>query len=106
MGLESMIEDDARVYMESLGGVLMKWVSPGNKGVPDRIACHPNCGVFVMEFKAPKRTLRKNQNSMCDKLAGAGMRVYANVSNIKKAREIIEDEVNRTGPRHVIVSGL
>lgn len=114
MGLETMIEGDARDYMISLGGVLMKWVSPGNNGVPDRIAAHPNCGPFLIEFKAPGKKLRADQREMCTLLAQKGFRIYAGVDwegirSIKVAHEIIDDEVLRVLPmkrRHPIVSGL
>lgn len=92
--LEAMIEKDAKEFAEGLGGVCMKWVSPGNVGVPDRILSFAHSGPFFMEFKAPGKRLRANQKAMCVKLARKGFRVYINVDSIKKAREIIEDEAS------------
>lgn len=114
MGLETIIEKDARDYIVELGGVLLKWVSPGNKGVPDRIAGHPNTTPFYIEFKAPGERLKPHQREMCTHLAGRGFRIYAGVdwrgvNSILMAREIIDDEVLRVPPshrRHPIVSGL
>ena len=114
MGLETIIEKDARDYMRDLGGCSLKWVSPGNNGVPDRILSHINCGAFLIEFKAPGKKLRPDQILMCEELASKGFRIYAGydwrgVNSTKMAREIIDDEVLRvphTHRRHPIVSGL
>lgn len=111
MGLEVIIEQDARDYAKSLHGLLLKWVSPGNNGVPDRIVTHINCGPFLMEFKAPEKRLNPTQIEMSEALAAAGFRVYAGydwwgVNSIKMAREIIYDEIHGRPRRHPIVSGL
>ena len=111
MGLETVIEADARDYIRALGGDLFKWVSPGNKGVPDRIAAHANCGPFLIEFKAPTKKLDPHQREKCTELAALGFRIYAGenwegVRSIKTAREIIHDEVRGCPRRHSIVSGL
>lgn len=114
MGLEAIIEKDAREYIKSLGGVLLKWVSPGNKGVPDRVAGHPNTTPFYIEFKSPGEKLKPHQRETCTHLAAHGFRIYAGenwegVNSIRTAREIIDDEVLRVPPshrRHSIVSGL
>lgn len=103
MGLEVFIEDDARKYVEKLGGVMRKWVSPGTKGVPDRIVSYFVCGPFAMEFKAPGEKLKPHQQSECKILAANGWRVYAGndwwgVNSIKMAHEIIDDEFNGVHP--------
>ena len=94
MALESMIEKEARLYAESLGGVLLKFTSPGHKGVPDRLASNFVSGPFLMELKAPTKKLEEHQAEVCGRLAQHGMRIYINVSSIKKAKEIIYDEFN------------
>lgn len=35
-----------------MGGKCLKWVSPGNDGVPDRIVIVPGIGVHFVELKA------------------------------------------------------
>lgn len=101
MGLEAIIEADARRYMLARGGVLLKWVSPGCRGVPDRIASHAKSGPFFLEFKAPGKKLTPEQRSTCTGLAEKGCRVYANVASIMMAREVIDDEIaGRPGARH------
>lgn len=107
MGIETTIEKDAREYIEARGGKSRKWVSPGNKGVPDRILSHPNTGPFAIEFKAPGKNLEPHQRNTCNELAREGWRVYAPVATIRAAREIIDDEIARTpGARHPYMDGL
>ena len=93
MAVEAMIEKAAREHMMSLGGVCLKFVSPGHAGVPDRILSHPRCGPFFMEFKAPGKKLSPLQVQVCEALREAGMRVYGPVSSISDAKRIIDDEV-------------
>lgn len=94
MGLEKMVEDDARKDILQRGGGYCKFVSPGRKGVPDDALSHPNCGPWLMEFKAPLKKSSKLQRDVQQELANEGWTVYRDVSNIKKSREIIEDMVN------------
>ena len=97
MALESMIEKDAREFMEAKGGMCLKFVSPNNNGVPDRVLSHPNCGPFWCEFKSPTKKMEPHQENVAKQMAKAGFRVYRNVSNIRKAREIIHDEIAGLG---------
>lgn len=116
MGIESVIEKDAREYIESRGGNSRKWVSPGNAGVPDRILSHPRTGPFAVEYKPPGDALKPHQQQTCIQLAREGWRVYAGrvaggkyrgVNSIHMAREIIDDEIAGTpGRRHPYLDGL
>lgn len=56
MAYEAKLEEWCRGAATKAGGYLLKWVSPGNKGVPDRILLMPGYVVFI-EFKAPKKNL-------------------------------------------------
>jgi hypothetical protein len=49
--MEKHIEMRSRKYVESKGGKLYKWVSPGNNGMPDRILILPFRPVVFIEFK-------------------------------------------------------
>lgn len=53
MAAESKLELECRQFAEHQGYRLMKWVSPGVRGVPDRILLGPNAFVMFLEFKAP-----------------------------------------------------
>lgn len=59
--MESDLEHRARAHVESLGGRLPKWVSPGNKGVHDRILLMPSLPVAFIEFKWRRGRVRPEQ---------------------------------------------
>lgn len=48
---ERDIESGLRRQVEKMGGKFMKFTSPGNKGVPDRIAILPGGRVWFVELK-------------------------------------------------------
>lgn len=49
--VEKDIERYVRIEVEKMGGEMMKWVSPGNRGVPDRIILLPGGLIMFAEFK-------------------------------------------------------
>lgn len=97
-GLESKLEKDLRLYMESLGGMFPKSTSPGKKGWPDRNPSHPMCGPFYMELKAPGKAATELQMEVAEEMAGFGYRVYTSVHQFRIGKEIIDDEVNCVPP--------
>lgn len=103
MGLEHVIEKDAVAYLAARGGKMIKLVSPGYTGVPDRACSHPRTRPWLMELKHPTKTARRRQEIVAQELADAGWRVYLDVDTIKKAREIIDDEIAGATPRHEYV---
>lgn len=50
MAYEADLEKWCREQATKAGGYLLKWVSPGNRGVPDRILLMPRYVAFL-EFK-------------------------------------------------------
>lgn len=52
--LEKQIEDYIRRKVEYTGGKFLKWVSPGNDGVPDRIAIFPDGKIWFVELKTKR----------------------------------------------------
>lgn len=64
---ESKIEKYLNTSIEKLGGLSLKFVSPGNSGVPDRIVLFKHQVVFV-ELKAPKKKPRPLQVHMFRKI--------------------------------------
>ena len=52
--LERAIENKLKKQIEKRGGIFFKFVSPGNKGVPDRIAILPDGRLYFIELKRPK----------------------------------------------------
>ncbi len=58
---ESYIEAWLRRQIEELGGKFYKWTSPGNDGVPDRIAILPGGKIYLVELKTKKGKLSEIQ---------------------------------------------
>lgn len=50
---ESKLEAACRKVVLNYGGRMPKWVSPGNRGVPDRIIMLPGGYAVYVEFKKP-----------------------------------------------------
>lgn len=51
--LEKELEAKLVKGVQGLGGYCLKWVSPGNRGVPDRIVLLPGGRVVFVEMKRP-----------------------------------------------------
>lgn len=58
---ESALERQLVRAVESIGGEAPKWVSPGNRGVPDRLVILPNGRTVYVEMKAPGKPLEPLQ---------------------------------------------
>lgn len=52
--LERELEARLTRRVKSAGGLCLKWNSPGNAGVPDRIVLLPGGRVIFVEMKRPK----------------------------------------------------
>ena len=64
--------------IKARGGLCLKWVCPGQRGVPDRIVVMPGGRVWFVELKAPRGTLRpwqKRFHKAMEKVGGAGLTV-------------------------------
>lgn len=53
--LEKRIEAKFREKIKSLGGRALKFISPGNAGVPDRLVILPGNKIGFAELKRPRR---------------------------------------------------
>ena len=58
-----------------LHGWALKFVSPGQNGVPDRIVLVPMGRIYFVETKAPGKKLRKLQEWVCGLIKGLGFAV-------------------------------
>ncbi len=54
--LERDLERKLTLEVKRLGGMCLKWVCPGNRGVPDRIVLLPGGRAFFIELKRPGRS--------------------------------------------------
>lgn len=75
---ESAFEKKLCDYIKSLGGKAYKWVSPGTRGVPDRIAILPGGKVIFIEVKRPGMSdgLSIRQKKVIAALDGFGCTVW------------------------------
>lgn len=80
IGAEKMREIKVEQHLikgvKKRGGTCKKWVSPGNNGVPDRIAIFPGGIVFLIETKAPTGRMRQTQNVQKRDLESRDIHVY------------------------------
>lgn len=88
---EAEIEAYLRVNVRSNGGQCWKWVSPGRRGVPDRIVLMPGGVVAFVETKAPGKTERPDQVRVHELLRRLGMRVYPSVDSKEKVDQLIRE---------------
>lgn len=72
---ESEIERQLVAGIKKLGGRCYKWVSPGNAGVPDRIAVLPGGRVVFIELKTETGRLSKLQEVQIRRLRELGCEV-------------------------------
>lgn len=71
--LEKQIEEWLRKQVEKMGGEFYKFVSPGNNGVPDRIAVLPGGRIWFVELKADNGVVAPLQKWQLDKLTKLGV---------------------------------
>ena len=86
---ESDIEAFLRKRVEQEGGKCWKWVSPGRRGVPDRIVLLPYGRICFVELKAPGEKEKPDQVRVQQILRSLGFRVYSSVDSKEKAQRII-----------------
>lgn len=82
---ERDIEKWLREKVRQLGGVAMKFTSPGNDGVPDRIAILPGGQVWFIELKKDGEAPTKIQEWQIERLRKLGCNV-AVIAGMKEAR--------------------
>lgn len=93
---ESPIERHLCKLIAKAGGRAYKWVSPGNKGVPDRLV-FLHGAVFLIETKATNGRLSTMQKVQQRMLAKQGQ--YVNVLSSKEAvSEWVEAQSNALDP--------
>ena len=69
---ENSIEKRLKNKVEKHGGKALKFVSPGTRGVPDRIILLPGARTLFVELKAPGKVLRPLQAKRASELRKLG----------------------------------
>lgn len=82
---ESRVEKYFTKQVQAIGGKSRKWVCPGYRGAPDRIALFPWAKIFFVELKRPKggrlSTQQKRFHDML-RLMGFEVRVLKNMAEV------------------------
>lgn len=73
---ESRLEQRLKNEIERRGGKAPKFISPGMRGMPDRIILLPGGRVIFVEMKAPGETPTPLQEKRADDLRKLGFKVY------------------------------
>ncbi|MCM1441454.1 MAG: VRR-NUC domain-containing protein [Roseburia sp.] len=89
---ESAFEKKLCDHIKSLGGKAYKWVSPGTRGVPDRIAILPGGKVIFIEVKRPGLSdgLSVRQKKVREKLETLGCAVWR-ISDMDDLKERLRE---------------
>ena len=73
---EKIIERKLIKAAKNMGGLALKFISPGYDGVPDRIVLFPGGRIVFVEVKAPGKALRPLQVRRKRQLESLGFKVY------------------------------
>lgn len=68
MERERDIESRLRKQIEDMGGLFWKFTSPGNDGVPDRIAIFPDGRIVFVELKTARGVVSRIQSYQISRL--------------------------------------
>lgn len=90
---EKAIEQKFREAVKAVGGVAVKFTSPGWDGMPDRLALLPGGRMAFVEVKAPGKKPRPLQLARHRMLRRLGFRVYV-LDDEKQIGGIIDEIKN------------
>jgi len=85
---ESVIEMTLTKRVAQMGGKALKFISPGNTGMPDRLVLLPKGKVGFVEVKAPGKAPRPLQLVKHEMLKNLGFQVYV-LDDCKQIEEIL-----------------
>lgn len=83
--IEKLIEQHLVKGVKKLGGLCLKFVSPGSSGVPDRIIISSTGEVIFVELKTERGKLSKLQEHMIDEMRkrSANVKVLYGLQDVK-----------------------
>lgn len=74
--LEKAIEQKLVKTVKHMGGIALKFISPGFDGMPDRLVLLPKGKIAFVEVKAPNKKPRPLQAARHGMLRRLGFKVY------------------------------
>ena len=91
---ESQLERKLCDKIKHLGGLPLKFVSPGRAGVPDRIILMPNGKIYFVEMKSSVGQTSIIQDYVFKKFSELGFKVHIinSVESLKNFLSVITDE--------------
>lgn len=89
--MESDLEKKCKEYAEALGGRLPKWVSPGNRGVHDRILLLPGLPVAFIEFKWRRGRVKPEQERWHQWMRANGFRSYSGIRDFEQFLGVLDE---------------
>ncbi len=88
--LEKDIERKLVMEVKRVGGLALKFTSPGMVGVPDRIILMPNGKIAFAELKAPGKKPRAIQVKRIKQIRQLGFKVYV-IDNTQMIGGVIDE---------------
>lgn len=88
---EASIETYLRQRVRAMGGRAYKFVSPGTRGVPERLVALPGGKLAFVELKAHGQKSRPTQELQQGRLRTLGCRVYADVDSREKVDALLQE---------------
>lgn len=89
---ENVIEEYLRDQVRAIGGRAYKFVSPGNKGVPDRLVLLPGGRIIFIEMKAPGKKSTPQQLLQQKRIKALGCQVF-----VIDTKEKVDDFIRQYG---------
>ena len=98
---ERNVEKKLRAGVKDRGGLCLKWTSPGNDGVPDRIVIMPGGRVYFAELKTDTGRLSPVQVYQLDRLMALGCdtSVIRGAEGVVRFFERLDEEGGQNGVR-------
>lgn len=87
---ESKIEKELVDQVKAIGGLAWKFVSPGTRGVPDRLVILPGGRTIYVELKRPGEKPEPLQLKRHRELEARGHKVYV-IDNIEEVHRFIQE---------------
>ena len=87
---EKIIERKVSEMVRAMGGLALKFVSPGFDGVPDRIILLPSGKIAFAEIKAPGEKMRPLQVRRKAQLEKLGFSVYC-IDGVDQIEKILKE---------------